>query len=137
MADEQSLPTGRIAWCDLTISNADEIRDFYADVIGWSPTPVEMGDYSDYAMVPADTEDAVAGICHERGPNKGLPAQWLIYITVPDLDDSIRRCTERGGKVISGPKSMGGASRYCVIRDPAGAVAALYQAETSDESSDT
>ena len=130
MSETPSIPTGRIAWSDLTIPNADELKEFYSDVVGWSPTAVEMGEYQDYAMVPSGAEDPVAGICHRQGPNADLPAQWLIYITVPDLDESIRRCETRGGLVISGPKSMGGASRFCVIRDPAGAVAALYQAET-------
>lgn len=128
MSETPRLPTGRIAWCDLAVSDADEVRDFYADVVGWRPTPVSMGDYDDYAMVPDDTDQPVAGVCHQRGPNKDLPPQWLIYITVPDLDESIRRCEQRGGTVLAAPKSMGGGSRYCVIRDPAGAVAALYQA---------
>ncbi|MBW8873323.1 MAG: hypothetical protein JF614_00025 [Acidobacteria bacterium] len=46
---------------------------------------------------------------------------------VADLDASIARCLERGGKVVAGRRSMGQA-RFCVIQDPAGAVAALYQA---------
>ncbi|MHC4429800.1 MAG: VOC family protein, partial [Planctomycetota bacterium] len=69
--------------------------------------------------------DAVAGICHARGPNADLPAQWMLYITVEDLDESVRRCESLGGKVLVAPKDMGG-QRYCVIQDPAGAVAALY-----------
>lgn len=137
MSEEQPLPTGRIAWSDLTVPNADELRDFYASVVGWSASSVKMGDYEDFAMVPSDTDQPVAGICHRRGPNEDLPAQWLIYITVPDLDASIARCKEGGGTVISGPKSMGGGSRYCVIRDPAGAVAALYQAEAVQETNET
>lgn len=137
MSDDKTLPTGRIAWCDLTISDADAIRDFYTDVVGWTPSPVDMGEYNDYAMVPSGDDAPVAGICHQRGPNEGLPTQWLIYITVSDLDESIARCKKRGGSVVLGPKSMGGDSRYCVIRDPAGAVAALYEADLSNEPSDT
>ena len=129
MSDNPLIPTGRIAWSDLTVPNADEVRDFYSGVVGWSPSNVDMGGYSDYAMVPSDTDQPVAGICHRRGPNEDLPAQWLIYITVPDLDASVEKCEALGGSVISGPKSMGGGSRYCVIRDPGGAIAALYQAE--------
>jgi len=71
--------------------------------------------------------DAVAGVCHERGPNAGLPPQWLMYITVEDLDRRMSRCRELGGQIIAGPKSMSGHGRYCVIRDPAGAVAALIE----------
>lgn len=56
-----------------------------------------------------------------------LPAQWLIYITVADLEASTRRCAELGGEVLAGPREMGGQGRVAVIRDPAGVVAALFQ----------
>ncbi len=131
MSEPQPLPTGRIAWCDLTVPDANDLKNFYAAVVGWAPSSVDMGEYDDFAMVPSDTDQPVAGICHRRGVNEDFPAQWLIYITVLDLDAGMARCKERGGAVILGPKSMGGGSRYCVIRDPAGAVAALYQVETS------
>jgi predicted enzyme related to lactoylglutathione lyase len=66
----------------------------------------------------------VAGICHARGPNAGMPAQWMIYIQVDDLDACVQRCAERGGTVVDGPRELG-EHRFCVIQDPAGAVAAL------------
>lgn len=131
MSETSPFTTGLIAWTDLTVPDAEAVRDFYTAVVGWSPSAVNMGDYDDFAMVPSGADQAVAGICHQRGANKDLPPQWLIYITVADLDASIARCEERGGSIIVGPKSMGGAARYCVIRDPAGAVAALYQDVTS------
>ena len=71
---------------------------------------------------------SVAGICHARGENASLPPAWLVYIVVADLDESMRRTTARGGKVLVPPKSMGAEARFCVIEDPAGAVAALYEA---------
>ena len=58
--------------------------------------------------------------------NAGLPAHWLIYITVADADVAAARCVELGGKVIAGPKDMTGYGRYCVVEDPAGAVSALF-----------
>lgn len=57
-----------------------------------------------------------------------MPAQWLAYIVVADLDASLAECKTRGGAVVAGPKNMGPGARYAVIRDPAGAVAGLYQA---------
>ena len=127
MSETPPSTTGRVAWTDITVPDAEMLRDFYMAVVGWSPSVVDMGDYDDFAMVPAGADQPVAGICHKRGPNEDLPPQWLIYITVSDLDASIAQCKERGGAVLVGPQSMGGAARYCVIRDPAGAVAALYQ----------
>jgi hypothetical protein len=55
-----------------------------------------------------------------------LPPCWLVYITVPDLGQSIAHCTELGGKVISEPKDLGPSGRFCVIQDPAGAYVALF-----------
>jgi predicted enzyme related to lactoylglutathione lyase len=116
---------GTIAWCDLTTPNADSVRDFYAHVAGWTPRAEAMEGYSDYSMLPAGGNDPVAGICHARGPNADLPAQWLVYIVVEDVDSSAARCVERGGEVVAGPRPMAG-GRFAVIRDPAGAVCALF-----------
>ena len=80
-------------------------------------------------MNAPESGDTIAGICHTRDSNADLPPQWLIYITVENLDQSISSCKELGGKVIAGPKSMAGYGRYCVIEDPAGAVAALFEFE--------
>lgn len=111
---------------DLTIPNADAVRDFYAAVAGWKAEPVDMEGYHDYCMFPPGGDVPAAGICHARGPNANLPPQWLIYITVPDLDRSLASCLAAGGAVVAPVREMGG-GRMAVIRDPAGAVAALYQ----------
>jgi hypothetical protein len=113
-----------ILWTDLTVPNAEQVRDFYAAVAGWSFEPVAMGGYDDYSMLAPGRSDPVAGICHARGLNARLPAQWLVYVSVADLSASVRRCLELGGRVVDGPRSLG-QKRFCVIQDPAGAVAAL------------
>ena len=122
--------TGTIVGFDLTVADADPIRDFYAAVVGWRPEPFDMGGYADYFMKSPTTGDVVAGVCHARGANADLPPQWLVYVAVDDLDASLRRCTETGGALLTGVKGGGGGPRYCVIRDPAGAVLALMEQGT-------
>jgi len=117
---------GSIGWCDLTIDNADALRDFYAQAVGWTPQPIEMGGYSDYVMNGAQGHPA-AGICHARGVNAELPPQWIVYITVTDLDARIARIRELGGTILDGPRGCGPGIRLCVFRDPAGAVAAICE----------
>ena len=126
MADEHKPATGTIGWIDLTVEDAEAVRDFYARVTGWRPEPVTMGGYDDFNMVAPGSGQPAAGVCHARGANASLPPAWMIYIVVDDLDASVDACRQNGGEVVAGPRSMGG-DRYCVIRDPAGAVAALYQ----------
>lgn len=127
MSDTNKQEIGRITWFDLTVKNADSVKDFYSKIVGWTFAPVDMGGYNDYNMnSPADGK-TVAGICHARGVNAGLPPQWLLYITVEDIDKSAATCVELGGKIIDGPKGMGSYGRTCVIQDPAGAAAALFE----------
>jgi uncharacterized protein len=114
---------GQIVWTDLTVEDAEGIRDFYASVVGWRCSPCDMGGYEDFTLETSEGK-SVAGVCHARGANAGLPAQWLVYVQVEDVEGSARRAMELGGRVIDGPRSMG-SNRFCVIRDPAGAVVAL------------
>ena len=126
MSDTQKPRVGAIGWTDLTVEDAETVQSFYASVTGWQPSPVPMGDYEDFNMCDPDTQQPMAGICHARGENADLPPVWMVYITVADVDDSAATCVEMGGRVVVGPRDMGSMGRYCVIRDPAGAVAALF-----------
>ena len=103
------------------------VRDFYAAVTGRKTSEVGMGEYSDYTMHEPGSGKPVSGVCHARGVNADLPAKWLVYVVVADLESSLAECRRLGGAVVAGPKAMGQDARYAVIRDPAGAVLALYQ----------
>lgn len=126
MTNTASAQVGTVLWCDLTIANAEEVRDFYAQVVGWEAAPVDMGGYEDFNMLGPGSSDPVAGICHARGSNADLPPQWLMYIVVEDIDRSAAACVRLGGRLLVGPRSMSG-GHVAVIADPAGAVCALYQ----------
>jgi len=125
MAEKPEI--GRVGWMDLTVENAAATRDFYQKVTGWTSTGLEMGGYEDFCMNAPGSGETVAGICHARGGNAGLPPVWLIYITVADLDESLRQCVALGGKVLRPPREYPGQGRFAVIEDPSGAPAALYQ----------
>ena len=100
MSESPKPEQGAITWIDLTVNDAGDIRRFYADVVGWVGEPVAMGEYDDFNMSSPRSGHSMAGICHARGTNAGLPAQWLIYINVANLDHSIARCQELGGTIL-------------------------------------
>jgi predicted enzyme related to lactoylglutathione lyase len=126
MSNQKPLP-GSITWRDLTIADAPKLRDFYQAVAGWMSEEY-CGDFN---MLIPSTGEVVAGICHARGANVDIPPQWLIYINVPDVAAAARKCLELGGKVVTGPRKMGGGD-FAVIQDPAGAVCALYCAQSNE-----
>lgn len=127
MSESSKPALGTIGWADLSVANANEVRDFYQAVVGWRSQDVPMGEYSDYAMLPPMGDTAVSGICHARGVNADLPPCWLVYITVKNLDESLSEVRKRGGKTRGEIRGAGGQGRFCVIEDPAGAVACLYE----------
>jgi predicted enzyme related to lactoylglutathione lyase len=125
---EAGAPVGRIYWLDLTVPDASATRDFYRQVVEWSAQPVEMMDagerYFDYNLLGKD-ENPVAGVCHARGVNVGLPRVWMIYLPVGDLPESLRRVESEGGEVIKAMQGQDGKYVYAAIRDPVGAHLAL------------
>lgn len=117
---------GKIGWIDITVDDATGLRNFYEKVVGWKVEDTSMGDYSDYTMMSPGDGEAISGICHARGSNTDLPGGWLIYIVVADVEASAAACVANGGKLLFEPRGLAG-GRFCVIEDPGGATAALYQ----------
>ncbi|SMC59660.1 VOC family protein [Moheibacter sediminis] len=119
---------GSINWRDLTTYKADELREFYQSVAGWTSQGLDMKDgenaYQDYVMKDAKG-NSVAGICHSRGANTGVPPQWVAYISVENVDESVENALKLGGKLLKEYKSKEGTLFYAMIEDPAGAVFAL------------
>ncbi|MEM9811763.1 MAG: VOC family protein [Pseudomonadota bacterium] len=123
MADTASGPP---TWFDLTVADADAVRDFYASVCGWRAEPHDMGEYSDFTM-HAPSGEAVTGICHARGVNAALPPVWIPYFRVPSLTEAVERAVAGGGTVLDHrPHPKAEDQGFAVISDPAGAVCAVW-----------
>ena len=122
------MKNGSIVSTDLTSHHAEELKEFYQQVIGWESEDLTMKDesgvYEDYVMKDK-AGNWVAGICHSRGANKDLPFQWIVYIQVDNVAESIKKCKELGGKVLKEVKSEEGQCQYALLEDPHGAVLAI------------
>lgn len=127
MSDQKSPQVGHAGWIDLTVPDAERVRDFYGAVMGWTSENVDMGGYADFNMRPPGGPGPVAGICHARGENASQPPAWIVYFVVVSLDESLKQCLALGGRQIGAVRGVAGAGRYVVIADPAGAVCALFE----------
>jgi predicted enzyme related to lactoylglutathione lyase len=126
-----AVTMGSIAWLDLTVPDASATQDFYRQVVEWSVDSVEMDDdgnrYVDHNMIGEDGTP-VAGICHARGVNLGLPPVWMIYLPVGDFSESLSRVEEEGGKVIKVKQGKDGEYVSATIQDPVGVYMGLMPA---------
>jgi predicted enzyme related to lactoylglutathione lyase len=57
----------------------------------------------------------------------GVPSHWTPYIQVDDLDDTVRRVTAFGGKVIVRPFVVSGIARIALVLDSVGAHVGLWE----------
>lgn len=130
---ESEKKVGAVTWIDLTVDDADGLKAFYKDVVGWKTSDVSMGDYNDYCMASPEDDVVRTGICHARGVNASMPPAWIMYVNVANLDDSIAAVIKGGGEVVNGPRKMGEKARYCIIKDPAGAYCGLFDHGDSAE----
>ena len=116
MDDYTPPPVGSMISVENTSDNADEIRDFYVNVLGWKVHPISMGDYDDYTMLNHE-DGPVAGICFRRGPNQDIPAGWIPCFRVENVEQAISTAIAQGGKQIGSTRDFGESSQYAVIQD--------------------
>ncbi len=55
------------------------------------------------------------------------PPSWLIYFAVTDCDATAKKAGGLGGGTIVPPTDIPDAGRFAVLRDPQGAVFAIYK----------
>ncbi|QEC53569.1 hypothetical protein EDD80_1205 [Anseongella ginsenosidimutans] len=126
--EQKKNSIGSIISVDITVDNPEDLKTFYQEVIGWEAEGLQMKDesgaYEDYVMKDPQG-NWIGGICHNRGVNKGIPPQWIVYINVADIGQSIEKCQKLGGEVIKTSKNRDGSLQYAMIKDPRGAVLAI------------
>lgn len=116
------------AWIDLTVPDAARSRSFYAEVLGVATKGLSVGAegarYEDYMLSREAGGAPLAGVCHARGENLGLPPVWIPYFTVESVDDAFATALARGATEVRAPSTCGW-GRMAFLRDPDGAVFAL------------
>lgn len=119
---------GQFFWSDLTVPDATSLKDFYAEVAGWQVQEVAMNDngekYNDFAMM-INNDTPVSGVCNQRGVNKNIPPQWIMYINVENVSESLNKALNLGGTLLLESKKADGSYNFVIIQDPAGAVFGL------------
>ena len=122
---KQEDTVGEIVWHDLTVGKAESTAEFYQAVVGWEKQAVSMGDYHDFNMVCPASKEPTAGVCYAKGENADIPPQWMMYVRVHDVAQSVAKVGELGGRVLKGPTTFSG-DTYYLIQDPNGAVLTIF-----------
>lgn len=113
--------TSAVGWNEILSTNVDASGAFLAKLLGWRPA-VESFGHLQYTTFFAG-EQRVAGMLPV--PAKGMPSQWLVYFVSDDVDASVSRAQELGGKLLMPAFDVAGVGRFATLQDPQGAAFAL------------
>ncbi|ANB04988.1 hydroxylase [Streptomyces ambofaciens] len=114
---------GSLGWVELLTREPDRAADFYTTVFGWSVTASDR--YPQWGIDGADFGGMVT--MDDKFPHK-VPAHWLPYFAVADVDTAAAGATGAGGTVLMLPTSVPDGPRIAVLRDPQGAMFGVYRA---------
>jgi predicted enzyme related to lactoylglutathione lyase len=95
--------------------DADKLRQFYGDLLGWQFEKVPAMPYS--RIRDAEGVPGIPGAIGQTGP--GHPNWMVFYSEVPDLGVALERARALGSRVLMAPARLGG-HQVAVVSDPEG-----------------
>ncbi len=131
MKETTSYAPGTFCWVELGTSNGEAAKKFYTELFGWDFTDNPIGPGMVYTMLKQDGKDV--GALYQLMPEmiaQGIPPHWLSYVSVTSADESAAKAKEAGATLMKEPFDVFTVGRMAVVKDPTGAVFALWQAGT-------
>lgn len=118
---------GAMCWHELMTSDTKAGGDFYTRLFEWQTETMNMGEMGDYTLFTCAEERHAGGMLQLPADKESLPAHWLLYFEVSDVDVSHESALQLGAKTIVPPTDIPTAGRFSVIQDPIGAVFGIYK----------
>lgn len=115
-----------LAMNELGTRDPEGAARFYGEVFGWEFEPISQGGQMVYGSFRLGGR-LVAGVLPmgERFP-PSVPANWLPYFGVSDLNASVARVEKLGGSVLMGPQTVP-AGRFAAVADVHDAPLSLFE----------
>ena len=129
MTEMTKYTPGQFCWVDFSAPDYDAAKKFFGAFFGWTvdePPPHE-GQPSRYGMFKLG-DKVVAGLGeYPAGSPEQMPAVWNSYVCVEDCAATAAKAKELGGEVMFPAQEVPGAGTLAYLKDPQGAVVALWQ----------
>ncbi len=119
-------PRGRFVWYDLMTPDPNAAVAFYTGLIGWGTTQWEEGVEPYRMWTVGDTPIGGVMTLPPEAQQAGAPPHWLAYVAVPDVDATTAHAVDQGAEALVPPTEIPTVGRFSVIRDPHGAVLAIF-----------
>lgn len=107
---------GAFSWNELTTSDPKAALEFYTKLFGWTTEVMNMG--MEYTVVKAGGQP-IGGVM--ALPREGCPVTWTTYVTVDNIDETVKLAESLGGRIIVPPMDIPEVGRLAIFADPQGA----------------
>jgi predicted enzyme related to lactoylglutathione lyase len=127
---------GKIVWHDLLTNDIDGSRKFYGGLFGWTfeevPITLGFGHSGNYLLIRHKGELIGGMVDTERLGTKVNNSQWVVLMSVDDVDTAAQNVVDAGGEIMTPPTDLNERGRIAVVRDNAGALFAILQTRDGD-----
>ena len=128
MAEVTSHPPGSFSWPELATTDQKAAVSFYRELFGWDVNDQPLGPGETYSMFQMrGKETGAAYTMRPEERQSGAPPHWNSYVTVADVDASVKKAQELGATVFAPPFDVMDAGRMAVLQDPTGAVFSVWE----------
>jgi uncharacterized protein len=118
---------GTACWADLNTPDVATAQRFYTTLFHWD-FQTSPKDPSGYLHIK-NGEESIGGVPPASIYNPQIPPHWMIYFLTSDCDATAGRAKELGGHLAVPSTNIPNTGRYAVLKDPQGAVFAIFQPE--------
>jgi len=119
--------SGAMCWNELMTRDPEKAVSFYKGLFGWETEKMNLGPMGNYTLFNLPGGQVAGGmmpIQPEMGP---VPAHWLVYFATDDVDATVARAGKLGAETLVPTMEIPDVGRFAVIKDPVGAVFAIYK----------
>jgi hypothetical protein len=120
-----------VVWFEIPVTDMDRAVRFYGAVFGWSLDRQRVDGY-DMAFLPAVDGEGSAGALASGDVYVPAKAGPLLYFRVEDIDATLARAVEAGGRILYPRKDVGAPGFVGEFEDSEGNRIALIQPGAAD-----
>ncbi len=128
MSERSEYPHGSFCWVELAAQDAEKAKQFYTGLFGWEAEDSEAGEGGVYTTFRKDGKAVCAQF--ELSPEmtaQGVRSHWQTYVSVDNLEETVRRGCDRGAVVLMPPHDVGEVGRMAIMQDPTGGRIAVWE----------
>ena len=119
---------GTLVHFEIPASDPSKLSSFYSQLFGWKFNKWEGGSMDYWLISHKDAtspDDTMGGLYKRNTPQE----QFLNYMLVKSVDDSVAKATSLGAKVMMAKQEIPNMGWFAVLADPDGNTFALYQSK--------